>query len=161
VNVRKSQRTFVGVTLMTVLSVAFVLIVYAALLGTMLNPGTVFLGGTSSVVGTVRYSPNNVDSWADSLDLSATGPSANWYARVELQAGYYYGPVVFTWKLQRLMGTWTDVAGGSNTTSITLSASTPIVYVSGDSATGNENWKGDVNDQAGTYRVYVTVDSAP
>jgi len=157
VDKRRSQRAFVGVTLTTVLSIAFVLIVYAALLGTMLNPGTVFLGGSSSVQGTVKYSSTNADPWTDSLNLA--GPSVDWFARVELVAGYYYGPVIFTWKLQRDMSGWTDVVGGSNTTSITLSASTPTIYVSGASATGNENWKGDVAGQSGTYRVYVTVDS--
>lgn len=155
----KSQTAFVGVTLITLLGVAFVLVVYATLLGTMLNPGNVFLGGVGSVAGTVKYSPNNVDTWQDSQSFGSA--TADWYARVELVAGYYYGPVVFTWKLQRLGGTWEDVSGGSNTTSITLSASTPIIYVSGSSATGNENWKNDVAGQQGTYQVYVTVDTAP
>ncbi len=154
----KSQRAFVGVTLTTVAGIAFVLVAYAALLGTMSNPGTVFLGSTGSVAGTVKYSPNNVDSWAESQSFGSA--SADWYARVELTPGYYHGPVVITWKLQILLGTWTDVSGATHTTSITLDDTTQTLYTSGSTATGNLNWNTDVAGQSGTYRVYVTVDSA-
>ena len=154
----KSQTAFVGVTLITLLGVAFVLVVYAALLGTMSNPGNVFLGSEGSVARTVKYSSDNAAPWTDSLSLG--GATADWYARVDLTAGYYYGPVTFTWQLQRDMSGWTNV-GTSNTTDITLDATTSIIYVSGASATGNENWKNQVGGQSGTYRVYVTVDTNP
>jgi hypothetical protein len=157
----KSQRAFAAVTLLTVASVALVLIVYAALLGTIPG-GEVYIGGSGSVNGTVYYSTDNTNGpWTTTLNLSGTGPGTSWYARLNTNTGYS-GPVTISWQLQIKTGTstWANV-GSAQTTSISLDGTAQTIYTSGISNSGNHDWKAEVNSQAATYRVYVTVNTNP
>lgn len=158
---KKSQRGFVAVTLLTVLSIATVLVIYAALLGTFPG-GEVTVGGVGPAQ--VRYSFNNANDtgpWTPTLEPgNATTP---WYARFEITNGDYSGPVNMTWQLQKKNGTdtWSDIAGGAVTTLIVLSGTpTEYIYATGNGTwvAGNHDWGSDVTE-AGTYRVYVTVNS--
>ena len=158
-NVRKSQRAFAAVTLTTVASIAFVLIAYAALLGTIPG-GEVFIGGGSSVGGTVYYTTDNANGpWTTTLNLSSS--STSWYARWNTTAGYS-GPITVSWQLQIKTGTstWVDV-GSPQTTNVSLDGTTQGVYTSGFTNTGNHDWATEVSGQDATYRVYVTVNTNP
>lgn len=156
----RSQRAFAAVTLATVASIALVLFVYATLLGTIPG-GEVFIGGGSSVGGTVYYTEDNANGpWTTTLNLAS--PTA-WYARLNTTVGYS-GPVTVTWQLQRKTGVspdvWTDV-GSPQTTNVSLDGTAQAVYTSGFSNTGNHDWSTEVAGQDATYRVYVTVNTNP
>ncbi len=162
VNLKKqSQRGFVAVTLLTVLSIATVLVVYAALLG-LFPGGEVTVGGVEGAQ--IQYSLNNANEtgpWTTTLNPGAVGTP--WFARMNITAGDYSGPVTITWQLQWKNGTggWEDVST-SETTSVALTGAVgQIVYASnnGTFVAGNHNWADHVST-AGTYRVYATVDSA-
>ncbi len=156
---RKSQRAFAAVTLMTTASVAFVLIVYAALLGTMPG-GEVFIGGSSSVTGTVYYATDNAAGpWTTTLNLASA--SESWFARLNTNTGYA-GPVTVTWQLQIKAGTSTwNPAGSTLTTNVDLDGTAQTVYTQGFSYVSNHDWVTEVGGQNATYRVYVTVSTNP
>lgn len=154
-NVNKSQRTFVGVTLATVLAVAVVLIVYAAVLGTLFG-GEVTVGG---ITGNVGYSLTNATgTWTATLSVSGTG--IEWYARLNTTGSEYEGPVTISWQLQQKNGGggW-DNLGSPTTTSITLTTSAQTIYASSDGdISTNRDWSIDAVTTA-SYRVVASISS--
>jgi hypothetical protein len=153
-----SQRAFAAVTLITVVSVALVLVVYAILLGTITG-GNVVIGGASSVSGTMYYSADN-STWTTTLDV--TDPASTWYAKVTTDTNGYKGPVTIDWQLQRKNGpsSWENVGSAIPTSSVTLDGTAQTLYTSGLSAVGNHDWKTEVASTPGTYHVVATFNNA-
>jgi hypothetical protein len=145
---QKSQRTFMTVTLITVVAVSTVFIVYAAVLLTLFGSTvTVTEGG-----GQVEYSLDG-STWSTTLDPMING--TYWYARVTI-TGASVQDVTIDWQLQVGPSTWTDMGSPTQTT-MTLAEGTNIVYATSNGlASGNRNWGIDTID-AGSYRVEVTV----
>jgi hypothetical protein len=157
----KSKRRLFVLTALTVVAIASVLTVYAVTIGTF-QGGEVTIGVVdSSTAVTYSLDNNEAGTWTDTIEPS--GSSSSWYSRLEISAGDYSGPVTITWQLQQKTGptTWTDVAGGDTTTTITLSGGAENVYATNDGAwsASNYDWSTDVS-AAGTYRVVATVESA-
>jgi len=146
---QKSQRGFVAVTLITLLAIATVIVVYAALLGT-------FQGGNVTVVsvnGEVQYSLNNSTGWTTSL--SNVPVNGEWYARFNKTASGYTGNVQVTWELWNASLVYTVT-----TTSFSLNGSiVQQIYASSTgSQTTNYNW-GQKCTVTGTYYIKVTINS--
>ncbi len=158
INVSKSRKGLLALTLVTVLAIVSVVTVYAVLIGTF-QGGEVTVGGVGS--STVMYSLDNNQTGAWTTTLNASGPGAAWYSRLEINGGDYSGPVTITWQLQQKGATWMDVSGATATTSMTLSGTPQNVYATSDGAygAGNHNWGSNVAT-SGAYRVLVTVQSA-
>ncbi len=162
---KKSQRAFAAVTLMTISSVAVVLVVYAAIIGSMTG-GDVLVGSSSSVTGTVYYSLDNNPSgtWYAALSSpqNPTTASTPWYSRLVTSASGYSGPVTISWQLERKTATGWDTVGAPVQTVITLTTSSQTIYTSGLTETTNQDWSliivanGSVQ---GTYHVIVSIDS--
>jgi len=144
-------------TLLTAVSIALVVVAYAAVSIGTFTGGSVTVLGTAT--GTVTYSTTND---ADGTWITALEPGAGaWYSRLEIGAGTYTGPVTVTWQLQKNTGSWVDVAGATQSTSITLTGLAQNVYASTNGANAtNRNWATDTTG-AGTYRVLATVASNP
>jgi hypothetical protein len=142
--------------LLTVISIASVVAVYAVLIGTYPG-GDVTIGGGAS--GTVTYSTDQ-STWTDTL--SPADVDEAWYSKINIDGGQYAGTsVTITWQLQRKTGdtTWSDL-GLATTTTMSLGDSAQDVYATTDGqSSGNRNWSLDITQQ-GTYRVLVTVNSA-
>jgi hypothetical protein len=143
---------------MTVVAIVSTLAVTAVLVGSF-QGGEVTIGGVAS--STVTYSPDNAlpGTWTTTLESGVI--SDPWYARLEIGAGSYSGPVTVTWQLQQKTGssTWTDV-GTAQTTTMVLAGTAENVYASSDGGNSNNyDWSTDAS-AAGTYRVDVTVESA-
>jgi len=152
VNRSKTQREFVVVTLIALISIALIMVVYATILGT-------YTGGDITVVtlsGAIYYSQNNSTGWATTLSNIANGSA--WYTRFNVTTGGYSGATSITWWLQK---------GGANmttpveqTTSYTLSGGVEAFYASSDGTQGtNYNW-GQNATAADTYRVMMQVVTA-
>jgi hypothetical protein len=149
---KKSQKGFVAVTLITVLAIALVLVVYAALLGSIPG-GEVTVGG---VTGNVYYSNGN-GTWADTLKVSGIGVS--WYARFNTPGNQYTGPVSISWQLQQKQtnGTYTNL-GDPTATSISLTTASQTIYASSDGSGPGHDWSQTATTPA-SYRVVVTIQS--
>jgi hypothetical protein len=150
---KKSQKGFVAVTLITVLAIATVLIVYAALLGTIPG-GEVTVGG---VGGSIYYSSDN-STWASALNISA---STHWYARLTTTGGHYIGPVTISWQLQHKQanGNYTNL-GSAIPTTYTLDGTAQTIYATGTGVNYNNfDWSSTTGYTTGSYRVVATVSS--
>jgi len=159
---KRSQRGFVAVTLITVLAIALVLVVYAALLGTFTG-GEVTVGGiTASVWYSTTNSTTNSDWEANLYNLTT---SNNLFSKINITSAGYAGPVTITWKLQNKTGTtWDNVTGATTvTTSIDLDGTAgQNIYASSDgSTTGAQDWMTDISGGPGNgaYRVKVWIES--
>lgn len=144
---------------MTIVAMISTLAVTAVLIGSF-EGGEVTIGGVAA--SSITYNPDNNATGSWTTVLTASSVSDPWYARLEIGAGSFNGPVTITWQLQQKNGTdtWTDVSGASETTDLTLSGSAESVYASNDGTDAtNRNWGSDVTE-AGTYRVNVIVESA-
>jgi hypothetical protein len=152
VNKSKSQREFVVVTLIALISMALIIAVYATILGT-------YTGGDVTIVtlsGTIYYSQNNTDGWATTLSNIANG--SDWYSRFNITTGGYSGAVTITWWLQKNQVNMTTPV--EQTTSYTLSGGVEAFYASSDGTQGtNYNW-GQNATAADTYRVKMQVVTA-
>jgi hypothetical protein len=157
VNRSKTQREFVVVTLIALISIALVIAVYATLLGT-------YTGSTVTVVslnGEIKYDDLNsttAGDWALTLGNIANG--STWYALFNTTSGGYNGNVNMTWTLQWSNGT--AVPGATQTTNnfaLTGSAG-QVIYASdtGDQST-NKNW-GQYTTDVGTYQIELIVITA-
>lgn len=145
----KSQRTFLTVTLVTVIAVSMVFMVYAAVLMTLYGTTVTVNETTGSIV---EYSLDG-SSWASSL--SAINNGTQWYSRANI-TGAASQSVTITWTLQKLSGTWQDQSSPVTTT-MTLSAGNNIVYATASgSSSGNYNW-GQLTTVGGSYRVKAVV----
>lgn len=157
-NIRsKSQRAFVGVTLTTVLSIAMVLLVYAATLANIPG-GEVTVGG---VTGNITYSTDNSAGWGPTLTLPITAD--DWYAKFDTTGGQYVGPVRITWTLFRKgsLSDWTDAANvTTTTTNIVLTSASQTIYATSDGSgpLSNHDWSAEATTTA-SYRVVVVIQS--
>ena len=149
--------------MLTVISIASVVAVYAVFLNEYTSTGEVTVGGVAESF--VTYSNDNVEAGSWGGDLVLTGSSDDWYCRLEIPANSYSGPVIITWKLQEKTGTgandWADVTGVTfPTTSIVLDGNAADVYATTDGAyaASNHNWNAD--DFAGTFRVLAYIESS-
>lgn len=149
---KRSQREFIVVTLIALISIALIITVYATILGT-------FTGGNVEVVtlnGTIYYSEDNSTGWATSIN-SITNGSA-WYARFNVISNGYSGDATITWWLQKDGANMTSPV--EQTTSFTFSGGLEAVYASIDGTQGtNKNW-GASATEAGTYRVMMRAATA-
>jgi hypothetical protein len=152
VNRSKTQREFVVVTLVALISIALIIAVYATILGT-------YTGGDVTVVtlsGTIYYSQDNSTGWATTLNNIANG--STWYTRFNVTTGGYSGAVSITWWLQKAGANMTPAV--EQTTSYTLSGGVEAFYASSNGAqSGNYNW-GQNATAADTYRVMMKVVTA-
>jgi len=148
---RKSQRTFLTVTFLTVLAVTTVFLVYAAVLLTLTGTTvTVNEGG-----GSVQYNLSNTSNatWVSSLSPMVNG--TYWYARINITNAAAQA-VTVNWTLQEYTTGWVDLSTPVNTT-ITLSAGDNTIYATTTGVfTSNYNW-GGLTASGGSYRVKATV----
>lgn len=146
---QKPQRTFLAVTLLTVVAVTTVFLVYAAVLMTLYG-STVTINETSG--SSMQYSLDG-STWSSSL--SAINNGTAWYGRVNITNAASQA-VTIQWTLQQNTGSWVDV-DSPVTTTITLSTGTNIVYATASGASsGNYNW-GSLTTSGGSYRVKAVV----
>jgi hypothetical protein len=157
---QKSQRGFVAVTLITLLAIALVLVVYAAILGTRYG-GEVTVGG---VTGPVRYNTATSGTWTDTLSVTPAGSS--WYAVWNTTGGEYEGPVSISWQLQKKgsQSDWSDATpvGSAQTTSIVLTSASQGIFVTSDGLdySANFDWgQSGYGNTAASYRVVATISS--
>jgi len=152
---RKSQRTFMTVTAITVIAIATVFIVYAAILGT-------YPGGNVSIqqmTATMYYKGDGSTTWATTLSI---GNGTAWYARLNLTASIPSQTVNVTWTLEWLnVATWETVSGPTPPeTQITLAGTPTAIYVTADGTdSGNYNWGQHTETVNEVYRVKAVVES--
>ena len=119
---RKSQRSFLAVTCITVVALTTVFLVYAAVLLTLTGTTvTVNEGG-----GSVQYNLSNTSNstWVGSLSPMVNGTF--WYARINITNAAAQA-VTIDWTLQNNTGTWVDVSTPVTTT-ITLTTGDNTIY---------------------------------
>jgi len=157
---RKSQKGFVAVTLITLLAIAAVLIVYAAIIGIRYG-GEVTVGG---VTGTIRYNTATSGTWSNTLSVTPAGSS--WYAVWNTTGGEYVGPVTISWQLWKKgsLSNWSDATtvGPAQPTSIVLTSAPQNIYVTSDGSdySANFNWgQTGYGNTAASYRVVATISS--
>lgn len=157
-NNKKSKKLLFVATALTILSLASVLTVYAAVLLGTINGGAVTVGGVTSGTITYNTADDGTGTWNPNLE-----PSGAWYTRLIVTGGYV-GPVTITWQLQSYAtGSWANVGGATVTTNvITLDGGSQTFYAIADGVTllGSRNWSLDATT-GGTYRVIATINSAP
>ena len=152
---RRSKKFLIVSTAITIIALASVLTVSAAVLLGTINGGNVTVAGVASGQITYGTTADGSGGWSDTLEIS----TGSWYTKLSVDAGYS-GPVTITWQLQSYAtGTWTN-AGSTTTTTCTLSGSGDILYATTDGTiTGNRDWSQTATSQA-TYRVIATISSA-
>jgi hypothetical protein len=157
VNRSKSQREFVVVTLIALISMALIIAVYATLLGT-------YTGDTVTVVslnGDIKYDDLNSTTAGDwSLTLPNIANGSVWYALFNTSSTGYAGDVNMTWTLQWTNGT--AVPSATQTTdNFVLTGSTGQVIYASDAGTqgANKDW-GQYTTDAGTYQIELTIVTA-
>jgi hypothetical protein len=163
VNKSKSQREFVIVTLIALISIALIIAVYASLLATF-QGGEVVIG---SVQGQVWYSATNTttaSAWTATLNVS--GLSDPWFTKVNFTSAYE-GDVGITWQLERKNGAWVNATGSDATTRTVITTTFALNGTSGQtayaSASGligtNQDWGSNNILTEGSYRIVVYIDS--
>jgi len=149
--IQKPQRAFLTVTLLTVLAVATVFMVYAAVLMTLFGT-TVTVSETG---GSMQYNLSNTSNstWASSLSTINNGTA--WYARINI-TGAAQQAVTINWVLQKDVSGWTDQSIPVNTT-ITLAVGDNTIYATSTGVfSSNYNW-GLLTTSGGSYRVKAVV----
>jgi len=150
---KRSQKGLIAVTLITILAIAFVLVVYAAILGTISGGNVVVV----AVGGSIGYSKTNTTGSFQS-PLSNVGVGNPWYAQLNTTSGGYSGPVTIYWTLEKTPGTWSNVTTKSY--SFTLNGTAQTIYAStAGGIAGNYNWGQDTTT-ADTYRITVKIYTA-
>jgi len=151
---QRTWRTFVAVTMVTVIAVTAVFVAYAVVLSTLYG-GNV---SVSSAQGLIWYNEMNSTSAAAWTSTLGPGNGTAWYAKLNITSAGYSGLVTITWTLEKQDGSWTPVAGATQTTSTTLSGAIgqTIYASSGGSQATNKNW-GAYSTSAGTYRVKAVI----
>lgn len=149
---RKSQRTFMTVTAITVIAITTVFLVYAAILGT-------YRGGQVSInqmQATIYYQGEGATSWSTSLSV---GNSTAWYARLNVTSSIPSQTVKVTWTLEFDNGTTVSGPTPPQTT-ITLTGSPTAIYVTaGGTESGNYNWGQHTTSADEIYRVKAVVET--
>lgn len=153
-NRSKSQREFVVVTLIALISIALIIAVYASLLATF-QGGEVTVGGLSANVGYSTTNSSADANWGTNL-YNVTG---SWYARTNFTSTYQ-GIVKITWQLEKNTGSWGNYSGTVITTSFTLNGngSQPVYAATDGLISGNQDWD-SYADTDGSYRVKVYVET--
>ena len=163
-NKSKSQREFVIVTLIALISIALIIAVYASLLATF-QGGEVVIG---SVQGQVWYSATNTttaSAWTATLNVS--GLSDPWFTKVNFTSAYE-GDVGITWQLERKNAAWANATAGTDativkviTTTFTLNGTSgQTAYASASGLIGtNQDWGSNNILKEGSYRIVVYIDS--
>jgi hypothetical protein len=151
---KKSQRTFMTVTMITVIAITTVFIVYAAILGT-------YPGGNVSIQGIggeIYYQQQGVSSWTATLNI-ANGTS--WYSRLNLTTNVPSQTVNITWALEWLNGSnWDAVSTTAPETQIALAGAATAIYVTATGIqSGNYDWGAYTTNVDRTYRVKATVET--
>ncbi len=148
---QKSQKTFITVTLITVIAVSTVFIVYAAVLLTLTGTTVNVTEGGGSLQYTLDSASNS--TWVSSLPSIING--TQWFARINI-TGASVQDVSIDWTLQENTGSWVDVSTPVTTT-MTLAAGDNTVYATANGLfTGNYDW-GSLTTGGGSYRVRATV----
>jgi len=143
------------VTAITVIAIATVFIVYAAILGT-------YPGGNVSIqqmTATMYYQGDGSSTWATTLSI---GNGTMWYARLNLTASIPSQTVNVTWTLEwNNASTWETVSGPTPPeTQITLTGTPTAVYVTADGTdSGNYDWGQYTQTVNEVYRVKAVVES--
>jgi hypothetical protein len=119
---RKSRKLLFIATALTIISLASLLTVYAAVLGTF-NGNAFTVNNVTS--GTVTYSSDGSTGWGASPAPFNVGNQL--YSRFELSSTSYTGPSIITWQLQQDNSGWTNV-GSPVTTTISLTGSAQTIY---------------------------------
>jgi hypothetical protein len=153
----RTQREFVVVTLIALISIALVIAVYATLLGT-------FTGDAVTVVslnGDIKYDDFNSTTAGDwTLTLGNIANGSQWYALFNTSSAGYQGDVNMTWTLQWSNGT--AVPGATQTTNnfaLTGNAG-QVIYASDVGTQGaNKNW-GQYTTDVGTYQIELEIITA-
>jgi hypothetical protein len=143
-----SKKAFLAATLLVVAVLSSSVVAYAEV--------TVD-GAAAPLQGSVVYSLNNAEAVTWSTTLAPACPSAPWYSRLEIGAGYS-GAVTVTWKLEQKTDafTWIDVSAVS--TSMVLSGNGQTIYATSDGAYSQSNYDWGQNITAsGTYRVVASI----
>jgi hypothetical protein len=157
---KKSQRTFMSVTMITVIAISTVFIVYAALLATYTGNNVTI----SSMGGSIEYSlTKDPGSWG--TGAISQGEGAEWYARINLGTPPSQD-VTVTWTLQMQNGAdWTTIpptdTNEFTSPQISLTPSTYIVYAfdtGSNDISNNYNWGQDTT-AAGIYRIVVEINT--
>jgi len=152
---RKSQRTFMTVTAITVIAITTVFLVYAAILGT-------YPGGQVTInqmQGTIYYYGEGSTTWSTTLSV---GNSTAWYARLNVTSSIPSQTVNVTWTLEWLNGaTWETVSGPTPPeTQILLTGQPTAIYVTaGGGSSGNYNWGTHTTSVDEIYRVKAVVET--
>lgn len=152
---QKSQRTFMTVTLITVIAITTVFIVYAAIMGT-------YPGGDVSIQtmqGTIYYQGDGSSTWTTTLSV---GNGTAWYARLNVTTNIPSQTLNVTWTLEwNNASTWETVGGTSAPeTQITLTGVATAIYATADgTASGNYNWGTHTTTLDRTYRVKAVVET--
>ena len=154
---KKSQRTFLAVTSITVLAVAMVFAVYAVLLKS-------YTGGVvtiQSIGGSVQYSVTNSTSasWTGTIDQ---GANAEWYARISISNSPAQNVTVM-WTLEKnVTGSWTlQSTPSAPTTTMRIELTTDYVYASSNGLIAvNYNW-GNYTQTEGQYRILANIYTNP
>jgi len=152
---RKSQRTFMTVTAITVIAITTVFLVYAAILGTY-HGGNVTI---NQMQGTIYYQGEGSTSWGPTLSV---GNGTAWYARLNVTSNIPAQTVNVTWTLEwNNAGTWETVSGPTPPeTTITLSGTATAIYVTaGGGSSGNYNWGTHTTSVNQVYRVKAVVET--
>ena len=150
---KKTQRTFLAVTLVTVIAVTTVFMVYAAVLSTLFG-STVTVSETGGSMQYNLYGDNN-STWLASLPSINNG--TEFYARINI-TGAAAQDVTINWVLQKDVSGWTDQSTPVSTT-MTLLAGSNTIYVTTDGLfTSNYNW-GQLTSSGGSYRVKAVVNT--
>ena len=155
---KKSKKLLFVATAVTILALASILTVYAAVLLGTINGGNVTVGGVTSGTITYNTAADGSGTWADTLEK----PTGSWYTKLAVTGGYT-GPVTITFQLQTYTTGWAPVSGATITTNvIQLNGGAQSFYAIADGVTllGSRDWSSDVTS-GGTYRVIATINSAP
>ena len=160
-NRKKSRKLLVITTVLTIIALASVLFVYAAVNLFTATGGNVTVTGVTT--GTIEYATTitGTPSWSTTLS-----PISSWYAEL-LVTGAYVGPVTITWQLNSYAtGSWQPVADATITTSgVTLTGEGQTIYATATTTAANNvlanafDWS--TYATGGTYQIVATVASAP
>src|SRR5208283_1088942 len=113
-NQKKSRKVLFIATVLTIIALASVLFVYAAVTLFTVTGGNVTVLGVTT--GTIEYAASNTSpTWTTTLTSNST-----WYAELVIGSGSTYkGPVTVTWQLNSYAtGAWEPVEGATITTSV-------------------------------------------
>lgn len=156
----RPKRTFLAVTIMTVLAITTVFMVYAALLASYTGSDVII----QTMGGSIEYSlTKDPGSWGTSGITQGEG--AEWYARVNLASPPSQDATVNFILQKQVGGVWTNPptnVTNFTTNTITLTPSTYLVYACSDGFTiaNNYNW-GQNTTSTGTYRIVAEINTVP